>query len=60
MTNKVTGEDQKDKWAGRYFVAFAGRSKFNLPFPVVNRYGKVVGKLKAGRPGLDDVYSVES
>ena len=56
MTN---GQAEKDPWAGKYFVEFAGRSKHNLPFPVVSAYGRIVGRVKPGRGGRDDLYAIE-
>lgn len=59
MTANGVMSEKDHPWAGKYFVEFAGRSKHNLPFPVVSAYGRIVGKVKPRSGERDDLYSVE-
>jgi hypothetical protein len=52
-------QNAQDLLAGKYFVEFAGRSKHNLPFPVVAMYGRIVGRTKPRSGEKDDLYAVE-
>jgi hypothetical protein len=58
ITNGGMGADMngtsKDSFVGKYFIAWHGRRRHDLGFPVIQSYGLVSGKVREG------LYSVEA